>query len=58
MSADGKSVNYALWKRSSLFEEYRQLVQHLGNVDVTSLTEQAKTAFFISILVHSVRIRL
>ena len=51
MSTDGRSVNYVSLKTSSLFKEYKQLVQDLGAVDLTSLTEQTKMAFFISILV-------
>ena len=53
MSPDGRSVNYAALKTSSLFKEYKQLVQDLCAVDLTSLAEQTKTAFFISILVVS-----
>ena len=53
MSPDGRSVNYAALKTSGLFKEYKQLVQDLCTVDLTSLAEQTKTAFFISILVVS-----
>jgi len=53
ISSDGKSVDYIGWKRSDLFTEYTDLIQELRSLDMTSLTEEGKTAFFISILMDS-----
>ena len=50
ISSDGKSVDYIGWKRSDLFTEYTDLIQELCSLDMTTLTEEGKTAFFISIL--------
>ncbi|KAK2184519.1 hypothetical protein NP493_262g03022 [Ridgeia piscesae] len=49
ISSDGKSVDYIGWKRSDLFTEYTDLIQELRSLDMTSLTEEGKTAFFINI---------
>ena len=50
ISADGKGVDYASIAGSELFQAYVSLASELRNCDPSSLEENERKAFFISIL--------
>ena len=47
---DGSGVNYEALKKSQLFEQYKLQAKILKHVDLSTLSEVERTAFFISIL--------
>ena len=49
-SEDGKAVDYVQLKKSPLFSQYEQQARDISNIDLTTLNEEEKCAFFISIL--------
>ena len=50
IGADGRGVDYASLRSSKAFAEYVQVARQLVHCDPTALSEEAKMAFFISIL--------
>lgn len=50
MAEDGRGVGYSALAQSSLFKEFVQLARELSSCDVSSLSNEEKKAFFISIL--------
>jgi hypothetical protein len=50
VGADGRGVDYSSLASSSAFLDYVNVARKLVNCDLTSLSENARMAFFISIL--------
>ena len=50
MTADGRGVDYSCLASSDTFREYVAMAQLLAHCDLTVLSEDARKAFFISIL--------
>jgi len=50
MTRDGKSVDYVQLKKSPLFSQYEQQAKAISNINLITLNENEKIAFFISIL--------
>ena len=50
IAEDGSGVKYSELKSSSLFQQYKSQAAGLQYLDLTTLSEKEKTAFFISIL--------
>lgn len=52
MSGDGRGIDYAGLASSKSFSDYIQLAGQLENCDLTTLPQDQRMAFFISILVR------
>ena len=52
ISEDGTGVKYDELKHSKLFTQYKEAAAQLNSVDLSKLSEEEKSAFFISILLH------
>ena len=50
MHADGRGVDYARLAGSDTFREYRQATRALPHVTLHALTDQQRTALFISVI--------
>ena len=50
IAEDGSGVKYSELKSSSLFQQYKAQAAELQHLDLSTLSEKEKMAFFISIL--------
>ena len=52
IAEDGSGVKYSELKSSSLFQQYKAQAAELQHLDLSTLSEKEKMAFFISILLN------
>ena len=52
IAEDGSGVKYSELKSSSLFQQYKAQAAELQRLDLSTLSEKEKMAFFISILLN------
>lgn len=57
MTSDGKGVDYLSLSASEAFVEYGKVSQQLVWCDCSSLAENERKAFFISILFHCILVK-